>query len=400
MEKQFKFTQDRINKLALPESGRVEYFDTEQNKLRLRVSSTGVKAFAVVKKVNGSPKRVTIGQWPEVSIAEAREDATNILSELRRGMDPLEKKRDDKLKLMTLNEVFKRYVSNRKLKPTTLKDYKYKLEHNFTDWLDKPVSKITEKMVLKRHQKLSSIGETTANTAMRVLRLTLNYASAIGAVDLISTDILSKARLWHRNERKTRVIPSNKLRDWHRTVETLKNQKAKVYLFLILYTGLRSSEALGMKWENVDFVSERFTILDTKNSTDHTLPIPPVIVLMLRRLKGQTGKSQWVFASDKTDKPMSTPKKPIERVIKGSGVVFSPHDCRRTFATIAEAVNLPLTMIKRMMNHARSADVTGGYIITEEDTLREAMKKISEYISAFIQHEGNEHDFEKSLKKW
>jgi hypothetical protein len=42
----------------------VEYFDTEQKKLRLRVSSIGVKSFAVVKKVNGSPKRVTKGDGP------------------------------------------------------------------------------------------------------------------------------------------------------------------------------------------------------------------------------------------------------------------------------------------------------------------------------------------------
>jgi len=45
-----------------------------------------------------------------------------------------------------------------------------------------------------------------------------------------------------------------------------------------------------------------------------------------------------------------------------------PHDCRCTFATITKAVNLPLTMIKRLMNHTRSNGVTGGYIVTEEET--------------------------------
>lgn len=389
MADQFKFTQERIAKLTTPEAGRVEYFDTEQKKLRLRVSSTGAKSFAVVKKVNGSPKRVTIGQWPEVSIAQAREEAGDILAELRKGVDPTAKKRDQKQKALTLQQVFNDYKSKRKLKPTTISDYTYKLEHYFSDWLDKPVSKITEKMVLKRQQALTAKGATTANTAMRVLRLTLNYASAIGAVDNVATDILSKARMWHKNERKSRVIPSNKLQDWHRAVESLRNQKAKVYLFMLLYMGMRSSEALGLKWENVDLVCEKLTLIDTKNGTNHTLPIPNVLMPMLKRLQAETGRSKWVYASSDLAKPMWTPKKPIAQVSKHSGVEFSPHDCRRTFATIAEAVNLPLTMIKRLMNHTTSNEVTGGYIITEEETLREAINKVATYIKARVDKQDN-----------
>jgi integrase len=81
---------------------------------------------------------------------------------------------------------------------------------------------------------------------------------------------------------------------------------------------------------------------------------------------------------------MWLPKKPIYAVIEASGVEFSPHDCRRTFATIAEAVNLPLTMIKRLMNHTTSNDVTGGYIVTEEETLKQAINKIADYIQARV----------------
>jgi integrase len=76
-------------------------------------------------------------------------------------------------------------------------------------------------------------------------------------------------------------------------------------------------------------------------------------------------------------------------VTKASGVEFSPHDCRRTFATIAEAVNIPLTMIKRLMNHVTTNDVTGGYIVTEEATLREAINKVAGYIQARVTQKDN-----------
>jgi len=75
-------------------------------------------------------------------------------------------------------------------------------------------------------------------------------------------------------------------------------------------------------------------------------------------------------------------------VTKTSCVEFSPQDCRRTFATIAEAVNLPLTMIKRLMNHVTTNDVTGGYIVTEEETTRAAINKIATYITAKVSDDG------------
>ena len=86
---------------------------------------------------------------------------------------------------------------------------------------------------------------------------------------------------------------------------------------------------------------------------------------------------------------MRHPREPMKVVTKASGVEFSPHDCRRTFATIAEAVNIPLTMIKRLMNHVTTNDVTGGYIVTEEETLRQAINKVADYIQVRVTQKDN-----------
>jgi len=384
MDKQFLFTHERLSKLPAPEKGRVEYFDVKQQKLRLRVTATGVKSFSVVKKVNNKPKRVTIGKWPEISIAKAREQAIKILDEMRQGVDPTAVKRKKAIESTKLVDVLERYLSGRDLKPYTVKDYRYKLKLGFSDWLQRPVSDITEDMVLKRHKKISQTGKTTANTTMRVLRLTLNYANAVGIIDSNPTSILSKARLWHKNNRKDRVIPSSQLHAWHEAVDALTNQKAKVYLLMALYMGFRSSELLTLEWTHVDIKAKSITLYDTKNGTNHRLPIPMVLLPYIKGLHDLTGGHTWVFAGDKPDRPMAIPAKPIKAVTELSGVEFSPHDCRRTFATIAEAVNLPMSMIKRLMNHVTTNDVTGGYIVTEEETLRVAINKISGYIQAVV----------------
>jgi len=395
MEKEFKFTHERLENLPIPDKGRSEYFDTKQQKLRLRVSSSGAKSFAVVKKINGKPKRVTLGQWPEISVAKARAEAIKILNDLRQGIDPVEEKRQKTIKSTKLKDVLELCLAARDLKPTTIKDYRYKLKLGFGDWLKRPVSEITESMVLTRHKKISLTGKTTANTTMRVLRLTMNYAKALKMIDSNPTQILSDARLWHKNQRKDRVIPSEHLKTWHESVEDLSNEKAKVYLLMALYMGFRSKELLTLEWSHVDLKGSAITLHDTKTRSNHKLPIPAVLQPHIKSLKGVTGEHQWVFASTQkiegatTGRPMAIPTKQIKAVTRACGVEFSSHDCRRTFATIAEAVNLPLTMIKRLMNHATTHDVTGGYIITEEATLRDAINKVAGYIQARVTKKDN-----------
>lgn len=389
MDKKVQFTQARIRALPTPEKGRVDYHDLKVPKLTCRVSHTGNKSFVVLKWNGKTMQRVTVGKFPDVTVLEAQQKAQAILTEINSGIDPIAQKRKQVMIRASLVDIFEQYLSDRKLKLVTINGYRYNMKKHFNDWLDKPASSISEAMVLKRHKELSIKGETTANSAMRVLRLTLNYAHAIGAVDDVSTKIISKTRLWHKNRRKERVIPSNKLKQWYESVEALSNYKAKVYLLMLLHMGLRSSETLSLEWRNVSLKSATITLLDTKNGTDLTLPIPAILLPYIRRLHRQTSKSKWVFASDNMAKPITLPKKPIATVIKASGVEFSPHDCRRTFATIAEAVNLPLTMIKRLMNHVTSNDVTGGYIITEEETLRQAINKVADYINTRVNQQGN-----------
>lgn len=395
MDKKFNFTQARIRELASPDNGRLDYADKEITKLICRVSHTGMKSFIVTKRVSGKLKNVTIGKFPDINVTEARNKAREILTALTSGIDPTEEKRKQKVNKTPLGEVLELYLAGRDLKLTTVKDYRYKLELGFEDWLKKPVNSITERMVLARHKKISKTGKTTANTTMRVLRLTMNYAKALKMIGSVPTDILSDARLWHKNNRKDRVIPSDQLKAWYEAVEALPNERAKVYLLMILYMGFRSSEALTLEWAHVDLKKNTITLYDTKNRSSHKQPIPAPLQPHIKKLMNITSSYKWVFASTQKikgniiGKPMAVPSKPIMAVTKASGVEFSPHDCRRTFATIAEAVNLPLTMIKRLMNHVTTNDVTGGYIVTEEETLRAAINKIATYIQAKVTQQDN-----------
>lgn len=384
------FTQARIKALSIPYAGRVEYYDDEEKRLICRVSSTGNKTYNVVKWVAGKVQRVTIGNADDYPVDKARKKAKDIVSDLNAGINPTEQKRKHKAAQTKLVDVMELYLSDRALKPYTIKDYRYKLKLGFADWLQKPINDITETMVLKRHKEITSgKGKTTANTTMRVLRLTMNYAKAVGMIEQSPTKIISETRSWHKSQRKDRVIPSNQLQAWHKAVEALPNDLAKVYLLMALYMGFRSSELLTLEWTHVDLKGQKITLYDTKNRSNHCLPIPNYLLSYLDHLNTLADASKWVFAGRNPEKHMEQPRVQMRAVTKASGVEFSPHDCRRTFATIAEAVNLPLTMIKRLMNHTTTNDVTGGYIVTEEETLREAINKVADYIQARVTPKDN-----------
>jgi len=383
------FTQARIKALPVPETGRVEYYDDEEKRLMCRVSSTGNKTYNVVKWADGRVQRVTIGNADDVTTTEARKKAKTILSEINSGISPTAEKRKKEAEKTTLSECLEQYLASRSLKDNTIKDYRYKVHHDLAEWADKPVVKITETMVMKKQKQLTQTGKTVANASMRVLRAVMNYAHAVGMIENSPVGVLSRTRVWHKNKRRDRIIPAEQLQAWHKSVEALRNKKAKAYFLMLLYMGFRRSEALTLEWSNVNMKDETITALDTKNHSDHTLPIPKALFPHIKDLHDLTGGHRWVFAGEDPIKAMTVPKKQITTIINETAIEFSSHDLRRTFATIGEAVGVPLSMIKRMMNHVMTDDMTTSYISTEADTLRDAINKIGNFIDAKVTQKDN-----------
>ena len=70
-------------------------------------------------------------------------------------------------------------------------------------------------------------------------------------------------------------------------------------------------------------------------------------------------------------------------MVKISGVPFALHDLRRTFATIAESLDISTYAVKRLLNHSVDQnDVTSGYIVTDVERLRKPMQQIDNFILA------------------
>ena len=379
MEKRFKFTQQRIAALESPlDKDRIDYHDTSTPKLTCRVSRTGIKSFVLLKWNGKTTQRVTLGRFPDISVSSAQKLATKALLDIANGIDPTEEKRKQRYRAITLNELLETYLKDKSdLRAASVTDYTKKINQGFSNWLDRPVNEITRDMVKAKRNSFTG----GRDNKMRVLRLLMTYAhKTLKVIDENPVDILTEGKLWAKSTRRARMIPSDSLKDWYQAVLELDNEKAKVYLLLLIHTGLRDQDVRYLTWKDINFKSDSFIARDTKNHTDFTAYIAPQIKPYLRNLQTVTGKNKFVFPGETKDGVMGIPRKPITQVCKQSGVEFSSHDLKRTFLTIGEATMIPFSLLKALANHKTNNDVTGGYINPETKTLKSATFKIAEYI--------------------
>lgn len=381
-----KLTKTVVDNLPPPPSGYALHLDTELKGFGVRVTSTGVKSYYLEKRIDGKPRRIKIGRHGELTAEQARKEAVKLAGSIASGGNPVAEQRRARLAAKTLNEVFADYQESRKdLKQSTIKDMARAIKEAFPDWQDQPLTKITPAMVEQRHQEFGKRSQARANLSMRYLRALFNFAAAKyqdddgkPLIDSNPVKKLSQTRSWYRVDRRQTVIKPHELGAWVNAVLELPGADIRDYFMMVLLTGLRREEALRLTWHNVDMTARTLTVLNTKNHSDHTLPLSDYLADMLARRKA-VSVADAVFA-DNLGRRIVNFRYAHAAVTQACGVSFCIHDLRRTFATVAESLDIPAYALKRLLNHANGADVTAGYIVANVERLREPMQKITDYI--------------------
>jgi integrase len=375
------------------------YWDSELAGFGLRISGK-TKSYVVQSRINGESKRQKIGKHGIFTAEEARKEARQMLASMARGVDPQAAIRARKIEGITLEEVFHDYLRGRKLAPRTEYDYKKFLTNYFADWRNRPIIAIKPAMVEQRHRELGAThGEAQANGAMRFLRAQFNFAEkyerANGDLLVAANPVrrLSASKLWFGVNRRETYIKEEQLKTWYEATvqigKDLPGSGAEViadYLLFVLFTGLRRTEASRIKWQNVDFAGRRFTVPreDTKNHTTLTLPLTSFTNDLLKR-RYANSHSDFVFPGRGQSGHITEPKKQIAKLVEVTGIKFTIHDLRRTYATCADTVIDKDSTVKRLMNHLTGGqDVTEGYKQGVE-RLREPAQRVTDYMLCLIE---------------
>lgn len=385
-----RITRRAIQALEKPPTGYTIHRDDAMPNFGVRITSSGAISFVFEKRINGRPRRLTIGRWPVITCEKARTRVQRLALDVMDGHDPITESKLRRANQITLQQALNTYVRERDLREATKRDINGRIKSELKDWLTLPIKGITRSMVVSRHQRIGERSPSQANATMRYLRAILNFASEYyGAADkpLLEnnpTKRLSALKQWYRIDRRTGVIKPHDMADWWTAVDGLATDKLfrhgpeyRDYFQWLILTGMRRNEALSLKWADIDFRGETVTVQLTKNHLKHTLPLTDQLLTILERRRSRS-ECDHVFAYK--SHPIDNLRHAMRALSKHDYPAFTPHDLRRTFATVAESLDLPSYTIKRLLNHKQGGDVTAGYVIFDIERLRSPMQRIGEFI--------------------
>ncbi len=380
MKKQ-KLTKSVIDRLPFAEAGkRYEAWDSDLKGYGVRVSASE-KTFIVMRRVNGKLTRVTLGKHGVLTADEARKKAIKIISELGDGVDVNAEKTRKRDRSNTVSDMLESYfLARQELKPRTVTTYRDLFRLYLHDWQGKPIGEITKDMVAARHLKIAKqSGKAAANNTMRTFRAVYNYANELmdDALPVNPVKRLSNTRQWFKVERKQTLINEWDLPKWFDAVMVLKNATIRDYLLLLAFTGGRREETASLKWDRVDMENRFFVLTETKNGKPLPLPMSDFIYgIFQSRLALR--ENNFVFPGTGKTGHLIEPRKQMAKVTKETGVKFTVHDMRRTYASAIDGI-VGHYELKSLLNHAADAgDVTFGYVVKTARKIQPLMDMVSE----------------------
>lgn len=377
--------------------------DTEIKGFRFKVGKLGSQYF-FQKRINGTTKGsayITIGNYGEISLEVARKEALRLANLCERGIDPRKESTDPEntttVLLGTMLTMF--WKLKQGLKKSTLEKYKRILNFIPPHWHSMAWEKITPDLLVEQlyiiKEKSSTQGWTFLSVVQNVYRSCAPFFKddqgkrllnsnpiplahkMIDAVrpgrrkrSVASVSQLGKLVVFLEAVRNGTAYPSKEEYRWKRIIQ------ASELVLMALFTGFRRCELCCLKWDYVNFEQGYIHLpgreqeqggpfKGTKNRFDHNLPLtsyPLSLLCDIARKRGKKGTLVFPSIYDK-DRKFSYPHLFTELISKEIGSHFSLHSARRTFASIADDIDIGFLSIKRILNHHFEGGVTGGYII-------------------------------------
>jgi integrase len=410
-DKPIKLTVKLITN-ALPRINRYDVKDTVVAGLRLRISPSGKKTFIALAKVKATNqvRVLTLGNANLLLLDKARQLATNFLTKLHLGIDvrkvDAQKKQIENDKAITLYDAMEQYLTDRQLKPSTVKDYRYEIPLYCQDFLHLGVQEITESSICKWYLS-NSHRSTSIDKAFRSLRAILQYQVGLHTITFNPAHAVTVRKLRYKIKPRTRRVENHNLPKFmdcwlNLMVEETINPIQGDFILMLLMSGLRLGECRKLKWDNICYDLYTITVFDTKNGCDHIIPLTPIMLDVFQRRQNDNPKENPYIFPAMQGKGISDTKhiidcrKTLDRISTIAGIdIIRPHDIRRTFTSILDVLNVSESNIKALLNHNDGTVTRKHYLqSTNLETKRTNLWSVGKLLERSITVERNGNTWE------
>ena len=359
---------------------REEYRDTDAKGLILRVTPGGIKTWALIYSHGRKKRRLTLGEFPAITLAKARELALEALSRIAQGHDPQQQKlaeRRGRLDALSFNKLADAWLEKHarvKLKPTAVVEYERMIDADLRPSIGEMAAGLITKqdVILKVRDKIAGRG-ARVHADLAVGMISRIYSWAIDE-EYVENNPAYKVR-------KAATGPS--IRDRVLTAEELKlfwigldkadmSEPLRLIFRLALLTGQRRTEVAGMRKCEINHEDKLWALPGdrmengrtihgrTKNRRDHTVPLTGAAADVVLKAIALSGDSEFVFPSPVRDGRVghingeAVSMAMRRNRTKAFGVPdMRTHDLRRTLRTFLGEQGIPDEVADRVLNHAR-----------------------------------------------
>lgn len=353
---------DKLIKTLKPKADRYDLRENSGKGFMIRVFPSGQKSWGFIYNFEGKKKRMTFGNYPEMSLADARKLHSKALSILTNGKDPAQVKRNQLLEArmsQTVNELINEYLEKwaKPRKRSWKEDERILIKDVIPTWGKRKAKDILRRDVILLLDNILERGSPIiANRTLAVIRRMFNFAVERS---IIEVSPCHSVKAPSKENKRERLLSVNEIKNfWECIDKTSMSELTKLALKLQLTTAQRKGEVVSAQWSEIDLQSGWWTIPanKAKNGNSHRVPLSNMSMNLLKQLKEISGDSCWLFPSPKGNTHMSGTaidhalRKNI-KYFNHSETPYTPHDLRRTAASHMTSQGISRLVVSKILNH-------------------------------------------------
>ncbi len=280
--------------------------------LYLLVNPRGSKLWRVKYRMNGAERKLALGAYPEITLAEARAARDAARRQLAHSVDPNVAKRQARIEASmragnSFASVAEELIAKREkegVSPRTLEKYTWLLKLLGPEFGRRPVAEITPAELLhelKHHERRGRLetAKRMRSFASRVFR----YAAATTRAERDPAQLLLGALIQPRVKHFAAITEPTAFGGLLRAIEDYSGDPAVMHaLKLTPHLFQRPGELRQMEWAEINFDKAVWTLPSEKMKMrqPHAVPLSRQALAILKSMQGLTGKGKYVFPSVRT----------------------------------------------------------------------------------------------------
>lgn len=356
-----KLSALQVAKAVPPESGRLELWDTDARGLCLRVTAGGVKSWVVRYRFGGVQRRYKLGEFPAMSLADARQEARETIRSVHLGCDPqqvkIEARRAEQSEAQTVRQVIKDYrrlyAEPRKLKKWLNDDTPKKLDkHVIPHWGDRPIVGITRSDARALLREVYSEDYPTVPAEV-IQRMRPIFSWAVEE-EIIEANPFERVRPVQTPGVRERVLTDKELVAVWNAAAKMGYPFGSLYQLLIL-TGQRRMEIATMQESWIDLEAD-IPVIEIPSASFkggewvQVVPLSGMAIEIIERLPRFSGP--FMLSTRGGETPISGFSKAKAKLNELSGVAdWVVHDIRRTVRTNLSKLKVDRLVAELVIGH-------------------------------------------------